>query len=131
MHIEKSILLHHYSTIFSSMAYSPLPSLDDLTDREWVKLTDGQENMINFCQLVGLLPVTLNEPCNKGHTNWYLGCSTRATDQYTWRCRTCKSTRTLRENTFFFHSKLELEQVVDLMYYWSQVLDSHNHLERH
>jgi len=66
------------------MAYSPLPPLDDLTNREWVKLNDGQDNLINFCQLVGLLPVTLNEPCAKGHTNWYLGSSSRAKDQHTW-----------------------------------------------
>jgi hypothetical protein len=113
------------------MAYSPLPPLDDLTNREWMKLTDGQENMIKFCQLVGLLPVTLNEPCGKGHTNWYLGSCSRAVNQYTWRCHTCKSTRSLRDNTFFSYSKLKLEQVVDLMYYWSQGLDSHVHLERH
>ena len=60
------------------MAYSPLPNLDDLTNREWVKLTDGMENMIRFCQLVGLLPVTWNEPCPKGHTNWYVGVNKKS-----------------------------------------------------
>jgi hypothetical protein len=67
------------------MAYSSLPPVDDLTNREWMKLTDGQENMIKFRQLVGLLPITLNEPCGTGHT--------------------CKSTRSLSDNTFFSYSK--------------------------
>jgi hypothetical protein len=75
------ILSSSYS--LSPMAYSPLPSLDDLTNREWMKLIDGQENLINFCQLVGLPPVTLNELCAKDHINWYLGSSSRAKDQYT------------------------------------------------
>lgn len=113
------------------MAYSPLPALEDLTNREWVRLTDSYENMVQFCQLVGLLPTALNESCSKGHQNWYLDSNDRSNDKYSWRCRTCKSTRTIREGTFFSNSKLELEQVVDLMYYWSQCLDSHIHLERH
>jgi hypothetical protein len=37
----------------------------------------------------------------------------------------------LRDNTSFSYSKLGLEQVVDLMYYWSQDLDSHIHLKLH
>ena len=63
------------------MAHPPLPSLDDLTNREWVKLTDGKENMISFCQLVGLLPVTLAQPYPKGHTDWYLGVNKKVIDE--------------------------------------------------
>jgi hypothetical protein len=48
-----------------------------------MELIDGKENLINFCQLVGLPPVTLNELCAKDHINWYLGSSSRAKDQYT------------------------------------------------
>jgi hypothetical protein len=55
----------------------------------------------------------------------------RATDKYVWRCRICKSTRSLRENTFFSNSKLELQQLVDLIFYWSQGLDAHLFFRRH
>ncbi|CAF3509900.1 unnamed protein product, partial [Rotaria sp. Silwood2] len=30
------------------MAYSALPNLDELTNREWTKLTDGLDNVISF-----------------------------------------------------------------------------------
>ncbi|CAF0992469.1 unnamed protein product [Rotaria sordida] len=33
------------------MAYSALPNLDNLNNREWVKLTDGLDNVISFCQI--------------------------------------------------------------------------------
>jgi hypothetical protein len=113
------------------MAYSPLPPLDNLSNREWVDLTGTQENLIKFCQTVGLLPSSMNEPCSQGHDAWQISRNSRACDQYSWRCKICRSTRTLREKTFFSHSKLKLEQLVDLMYYWSQGLDSHIYLTRH
>ena len=39
--------------------------------------------------------------------------------------------KAIRDGTFFSNSKLNLEQIVDLMYYWSQDVDSHVFLERH
>ena len=96
-----------------------------------MKLTDGMENMIRFCQLVGLLPETLNELSSKGQANWYLGVNIKVIDEYELRCWTHKGTKTIRGGTFSWNSKLNLKQILDLMYYWSQDLDSHIFLERH
>ncbi|CAF4334028.1 unnamed protein product [Rotaria sp. Silwood2] len=108
-----------------------LQSLDNLDFREWCELTSSTKKCIDFCQNVGLIGFTLNEPCAQGHNNWKLGSSARASDEYVWRCGKCKSTRTLRQGTFFFNSKLSLRQVLDLMYFWSQQIDSHTFLRRH
>ncbi|CAF3919068.1 unnamed protein product, partial [Rotaria sp. Silwood1] len=54
----------HYLQLFT-MAYSPLPALDNLTTREWHNLTSTTEQCIEFCQRVGLLHVYPTEPCKK------------------------------------------------------------------
>jgi hypothetical protein len=122
------------------MASSNIPSfdnllilspLDELSNREWVELTSGQEKLINFCQTLGLISWTTKEPCNAGHTNWKLAVYSRSLDEFAWRCIICRSTRTIRDGTFFSNSKLTLRQVMDLMFYWSQGLDSHVFPSRH
>ncbi|CAF1437631.1 unnamed protein product [Didymodactylos carnosus] len=57
----------------------------------------------------------------------------RANDKYKWRCREkgCKLTRSIRDVTFFSGSKLEIQHVLDLMFYWSQGVDIHDFLRRH
>ena len=52
-------------------------------------------------------------------------------DGWVWRCATCKSTKTIRHSTFFSNSKLEIRQILHLMCFWSQELDSHSFLRRH
>ena len=112
------------------MAFSPLPPLDDLTVREWSELTSTTGKCVEFCQRIGLLHVSPKETCTQGHNNWYLGSSSRSLDKCQWRCRSCKSTRTLRDGTFFSHSRLELQQILDLMLYWSQGVDSQKFIRR-
>ncbi|CAF2047827.1 unnamed protein product [Rotaria magnacalcarata] len=112
------------------MAYAPLPSLDDLNVREWNELTSTNEKIIEFCQQVGLIHVLPTQPCPKNHTNWYLGACAAVADKWKWRCRTCKSSRSLRDSTFFSQSRLSLQQILDLMMFWSQGLDSHKFLKR-
>ncbi|UJR19732.1 hypothetical protein I4U23_022866 [Adineta vaga] len=97
------------------MAYSPVPALDDLSVREWNNLTDNLEQIINFCQRVGLLHTYPIELCPKLHNNWYLGSCSKSIDKCKWRCR---------------HSKLKLQQILDLMMYWCQRLDSHKFIKR-
>ena len=46
-----------------------------------------------------------------------------------WRCRTCKCSRSLRGDTLFSQSRLTLQQIMDLMMYWSQGLDSHKFIK--
>ena len=108
-----------------------LLTLDTLNFREWSELTSNTKKCIDFCQQVGLIGYTLNEGCAQDHKNWKLGVSSRATDGWVWRCGKCKSSRTIRQGTFFSKSKLEIRQVLDLMYFWSQSLDSHAMLRRH
>ncbi|CAF1629088.1 unnamed protein product [Didymodactylos carnosus] len=123
----------HYSQINRlTMAVFPLPKVDDMTIREWSTCTDTIENTIQFAQTLGLLPVLPPTPCPNGHDNWYLGKYSRSIDKYQWRCRekNCKLTRSLRDGTFFSNSKLELQQILDLMYYWSQGVDTYDFLQR-
>ncbi|CAF3729211.1 unnamed protein product [Rotaria socialis] len=113
------------------MAFTPLLPFDSFTDREWVEHTNTTEKIIEFCQNIGLIPISPTTPYAKQHNNWYMGACARSRDKYLWRCRTCKSTRSIRDGTFFSKSKLELRQVIDLLFYWSQCNDSHEHLRRH
>ena len=112
-----------------TMAYSPLPSFDDLTVREWNKLTDDTAKIIDLCQRIGLLHVYPTEPCPKLHNNWYLGSCSKSIDKCKWRCRACKSSRSIRKDTFFSQSRLTLQQILDLMMYWCQGLDSHKFIK--
>ncbi|CAF1324967.1 unnamed protein product, partial [Rotaria sordida] len=52
-----------------TMAYAPLPSLDNLTIREWNEWTSTIEKTINLCQRLGLLHVYPTKPCQKMHNN--------------------------------------------------------------
>ncbi|CAF1496545.1 unnamed protein product [Didymodactylos carnosus] len=98
-----------------------------MTLREWNHITDTLEDCISFCQTLGLIPYSPSAPCTNGHDKWYMGKSSRAHDKYQWRCRAkgCKLTRSIRDGTFFSASRLSIQQLLDLMFYWSQGLDSH------
>ncbi|CAF2044306.1 unnamed protein product [Rotaria magnacalcarata] len=96
------------------MSFTPLLPFDSFTDREWVEHTNTIEKIIEFCQNIGLIPISPTNPCAKQRNNWYVGAYARS-----------------RDGTFFSKSKLELHQVVDLLFYWSQCNDSHEHLRRH
>ena len=108
-----------------------LSCLDKIDFREWCELTSDSKKCIDFCQRVGLIGYTLNEPCTQEHNNWKLRTSTRMKVRWIWRCGKCKSTRTIRHGTFFSNSKLSVRQILDLMFFWSQELDSHPFLRRH
>lgn len=94
-----------------------LSPLDELSNREWVELTTGQEKSMKFCQTLGLIARKPKEPCNSDHSDWKLAPYSRALDEFTWRCVTCRSTRSIRDGTFFSNSKLILRQVIDFMFY--------------
>lgn len=108
-----------------------LSTLDQLNFREWSEITTDMKKCIDFCQRVGLIGYTLTDGCAKDHKNWKLGTSSRMADGWVWRCSKCKSTRSIRHGTFFANSKLSIRQILDLMYFWSQKLDSHSFLRRH
>ncbi|CAF4670712.1 unnamed protein product [Rotaria socialis] len=59
-----------------------LTSLDNIDFREWCELTCSTKKCIDFCQNVGLIGFTLNEPCAQGHNNWKLGSCARASDEF-------------------------------------------------
>ncbi|CAF1603162.1 unnamed protein product [Didymodactylos carnosus] len=96
--------------------------------RECHTCTDTLESIIWFCQTLGLLPYNPITKCSNGHNNWCMGQSSRANGKYKWRCREkdCKLTRSIRDGTFFSGSKLEIQQVLDLMFYWPQGVDTHD-----
>ncbi|CAF1527545.1 unnamed protein product, partial [Rotaria sp. Silwood1] len=109
---------------------SPLPALDDLTIHEWHNLTSTTDQCIEFCQHVSLLHVHPTKPCKKMHNNWYLGSSLTSNDQCKWRCSTCKYSRSLRDATFFSKNRLTIQQILDLIFYWSQGLDSYKFIRK-
>ncbi|CAF3501212.1 unnamed protein product [Rotaria socialis] len=108
-----------------------LTSLDNIDFREWCELICSTKKCIDFCQNVGLIGFTLNEPCAQGHNHWKSGSCGRASDEFVWRCGKDKSTRTIRHGTFFSNSKLAIRQVLDLTYFWAEQIDSHAFLRRH
>ena len=93
------------------MGYSPLPALDTLNVCEWNELTSTTEKTIDFCQQIGLLHVYPTELCPKNHNNWYLGACASSNDNWKWRCRTCKSSRSLRDSTFFHRAVLHYNKL--------------------
>ena len=108
-----------------------LSTLDEIDFHEQCDLTSDPQKCTDFCQRGGLIGYTPNEPCAQGHQNWKLGASSRMNDDYVWRCSKCRCTRTTRHGTFFAKSKLTIREILDLMYFWSQKLDSHDNLRRH
>ncbi|CAF1582719.1 unnamed protein product, partial [Didymodactylos carnosus] len=104
-----------------------------MTLRDWYQFTDSFENTVSCCQALGLIPFKPSEPCNNGHNNWCIGTCGRAIDGCRWICkeRSCRLTRSIRDGTFFSGSKLEMSQILDLMLFWSQGVDSHKFLRRH
>ena len=52
-------------------------------------------------------------------------------DGWVWCCSKRKNTKSIRHGTFFTNSKRSIRQILDLMYFWSQKLDSHHFLRRH
>ncbi|CAF4654533.1 unnamed protein product, partial [Rotaria sp. Silwood2] len=113
------------------MAYASLLPFDDFTNREWHEYISNIEDTITFCQLLGLIAVTPRSPCGKDHHNWYLSATKRYQDNDNWRCRTYRSNRSIRDEIFFLQSKVTRQQILDLMFYWSQSLDSHEYLYGH
>ena len=112
------------------MAYSLLPSVDNLSVREWNELRSANEKLIDFCPRIGLLHVCPTELYPRNHNNWYLADCASSNDNWKWRCRTCKSSRSVCDSTLFSQSHLTLQQIMNLMMYWSQGLDSHKFVER-
>ncbi|CAF1241144.1 unnamed protein product [Didymodactylos carnosus] len=100
------------------MAHYPLPPVDDMTLREWNMCTSTLEDTISFCQSVKLIPYRPTAPCSNGHNNWYMGKCSKIIDGYHWRCRVkeCRLSRSIRDGTFFANSKLEIQQVLDLIF---------------
>ncbi|CAF1599265.1 unnamed protein product [Didymodactylos carnosus] len=95
-----------------------------MTLREWNHITDTLEDCISFCQTLGSIPYRPSAPCTNGRHKWYMGKSSRAHDS-------CKLTRSIRDGTFFSASRLPIQRLLDLMFYWLQGLDSHEHLRHH
>ena len=112
------------------MAYSLLPPIDNLSVCEWNELRSANEKLIDFCPRIGLLHVYPTELFLRNHNNRYLGDCASSNDNWKWRCRTCKSSRSVRDGTLFSQSGLTLQQIMDLVMYWSQGLDSHRSIKR-
>ncbi|CAF1685796.1 unnamed protein product [Adineta ricciae] len=75
-----------------------------------------------------VIPKTI-EQCNEfANHDWYLAKLTRLTDGFTFRCRRCLGTKSIRNGTFFELSHLPLNSLFELMYYCSRQQDSLDHL---
>ncbi|CAF3605641.1 unnamed protein product [Rotaria socialis] len=108
-----------------------ITSLDNIDFHEWCELTCNTKKCIDFCQNVGLIGFTLNEPCAQGHNNWKLFSCARASGEFVWRCRKCKKYKNYSTRHIFSNSKLAIRQVLDLTYFWVQQIESHAFLRRH
>ncbi|KAI6647651.1 hypothetical protein LOD99_8616 [Oopsacas minuta] len=60
----------------------------------------------------------------------YVGVSTDSKDNKKWRCRTCKTTGSLRYESFNKGSNRSLPSLLQFLYFWSEDIQSHVFLEK-
>ncbi|CAF1602754.1 unnamed protein product, partial [Didymodactylos carnosus] len=114
------------------MSIFPIAPVDNMTMLEFFDCKRTVSDTIVFCQNLGLLPLgTPKVECPNRHIDWYLGVFSDVIDGYVWRCKICKARRSIRDDTFFSGSHLTLSQMLDLIFYWSQKIDSVEFLHRH
>lgn len=71
---------------------------------------------IKILQDKGLLTKEMN--CLKCNSQMYLSESDN-TDGYKWRCKVCKTSKTVRTNSWFSNSHLSMHKILQLTYMWT------------
>ena len=71
------------------------------------------DQQITFLQQKGLL-----DTCGTCHASMTLGSKRDISDGSIFRCRNCKTTKSLRVGSFFSKSKLPLQKWLVLLYWW-------------
>ena len=74
------------------------------------------DQQITFLQQKGLLAT--NKTCGTCHASMTLGSKRDISDGSIFRCRNCKTTKSLRVGSFFSKSKLPLQKWLVLLYWW-------------
>ncbi|CAF4302157.1 unnamed protein product, partial [Rotaria sordida] len=99
--------------------------IDTMNLRTLHLLTTNDYETIQCLQHLKLLPTKPVKRCSNNCNNWYLAyLHTKGKEGYTFRCRKCKGTSTIRKGTFFSDSKLKFIQIFELMYYWAREMDN-------
>ena len=74
------------------------------------------DQQITFLQQKGLLAT--NKTCGTCHASMTLGSKRDISDGSIFRCRNCKTTKSLRVGSFFSKSKLPPQKWLVLLYWW-------------
>ena len=48
-----------------------------------------------------------------------LSAEDRSSDKFNWRCNRCGTTRTVRHNSYFEKSRLPLDKMIKIIFYWA------------
>ena len=78
-------------------------------------LFNDQLLLLNFLQQLGVIARTFNCPVHN------IPCAfvpQTCIDGYVWRCRVCKKEKSVRVNSFFSKSHLEIWQILTIAYLW-------------
>ena len=78
----------------------------------------GNDNIIAFLRSRHLLARTMT--CSRCGTSMDEAMRRDVSDGVRWRCRGCKTSKSIREGSFFTKSRLTLRQWVLLVYLWAR-----------
>lgn len=87
-------------------------SLETLTFRQAVELSFDSLNSIQILQRSGALHDTMRCECEK---EMYIG-KYQNIDGYVWRCRKCKKRKTVRSDSYFQKSTIEIGKIILILY---------------
>ena len=76
------------------------------------------EDLIAWLRTKGLLART--QDCSSCNIPMRPGRRSDVTDRLVWRCHQCKTTKSIREGSFFTKSRLSLQKWLILLFYWAR-----------
>ena len=82
-----------------------------------VTMCGSMETIITFLQENKLLKESLE--CDKCNVEMIFRKRTTTSDGYTWACNKCKKTKTIRDGSFFHKCRLNMKEILVIMYVWA------------
>lgn len=103
-----------------------------ITYKDILEITCDKKSTIQWCQNVGLLSSSYDCPtCSQPMILVTSSSAKASSDIYVWRCKKMicgkrhQVERTIRKGSWFEHSNMTLEEVVELTYFWSRDFQQH------
>jgi transposase-like protein len=80
---------------------------------------DQDETLCNLLNQYNLIRTDYEKICENCAIPMYIARTASRATGYSWRCRNCKTYKTLRENSFFSEAKLKIWQILLLIFHWA------------